>query len=108
MSGSGGGGGYYEPGSGCEGLVEKTVLNSPVATVLARLKAEDRLLLEVKTNKGNKIVVAVSKKQVAGSITIARLPVLIKCIESGHGFVAIVISVKSGRCEVQIESADPA
>lgn len=106
MSGSGGGGGYSEPESGCEGLVEKTVLNSPVAAVLGRLKAKDGLQLEVKTSKGSKIVVAVYKKQVAGSITIARLPALIKCIESGRDFVAIVLSVRSGRCEVQVQPAD--
>jgi len=104
MSGSGGGSGYYDPDQGCAGLVEKTVLNSPVATVLDRLNPNDRLSLEVKNTKGSKIVVAVHGKQVAGSITIARLPVLIMCIESGIEYVAIVISIKSGRCEVQIES----
>ena len=105
MSGSGGsGGGSYEPQPDCKDIVEKTVLNSPNAAVLAQLKPQDQLTLEVKP-KGGKTVVAVWKKQTAGSITFAQIAALKNCIEAGHKFIAVVLQIKSGRCEVLVKPA---
>lgn len=108
MTGSGRaiGGGYLDDKTDCKNLVEKTVLNSPDPVVLAKLKEKDILKLVLRRPGGKKIVVAEWKGAVAGSITFARLAQLIRCLEDNHKFVAEIMNVRSGRCEVLVKPAD--
>lgn len=98
--GSGGSGG----GSGanpCATLMATTILNSPKAAVLAHLQPGQ--VLDVGLRAGSPgVVVATWKGQEAGSITFATIATLINCLNAGFSFVADVLSVNGGRCEVRV------
>ena len=103
MSG-GGGGGYVGDGAGggsgddCD-IVEKVPLNSPKKTVLATLKVGDDLDVVLVS----KSLIARSKAgNDAGSLTPKSLARLIACIEKGNDYVASVVKVVGGACEVEI------
>jgi hypothetical protein len=107
MSG-GGGGGYVGGGDGgrsggggsddCD-IVEKVPLNSPKKAVLATLKVGQDLDVVLV----NKSLVARDKAgHDAGSLTPRSLARLIACIEEGNEYLAAVVKVVGGACEVEI------
>lgn len=104
MSGHGGGGtGGGEPGPvpSCESLTAKVPLNSPDPKVIGALKPQD--ILQVRLQKaGGPVLVVTKTGKVAGSITSTLLARLIRCIEQGFEYEAVVLSVKGAMCEVQI------
>lgn len=84
-------------------IFEKTILNSPNPVVLSRLESNDVLNLRVEDSNGRRSLVAIDNTgEVAGSITSMSMARLIRCIESGHNFIALVIEIDGGRCDVQI------
>lgn len=101
--GGGGGGGGLSPSSGvdCARLVIRTTLNSPDPKVVGKLKKGDQLSIEVQGTRGP-VVVKNSAGQVAGSITAQQLLDLIKCIDDGYEYVAIVREVAGGKVDVEI------
>jgi hypothetical protein len=106
MSGSSGGGGgsgggrEFPPvktGDNCEKLDVPTLLNSPVPTVVANLKKGDRL--EVVLRKAGSLArleAVDSRGKVAGSLTPNELLQIVRCIEDGHDYVAVVMSDPAG------------
>jgi hypothetical protein len=113
MSGSGGGsgrigvdgGGESSPGD-CGSLVVETTLNSPVSAVVASLKKDDKLLVEVRVGSGgvNSLVAKNAAGQIAGSLTPPSLIKILKCIENGFRYVAVVLNdVKGGVVRVRIQ-----
>ena len=113
MSGGGGGGSWDQdwrpPTSGSANdkcnIVERTVLNSPVATVVSELKVGDILFVELETTPRNRVVAKSSAGTVAGAITSTKLVDLIECLQDGHTYEGEVISVHGGRIEIEIRLA---
>jgi hypothetical protein len=104
MSGSGGGGGGGGPVSpsrpDCSTLVFRTPLASPKPKVIAKLKKGDQLELIAQTAAGPAIVQTPQGEE-AGSIT-SRLADLLRCLDEGYKYVAIVMSITGGNVEVEI------
>lgn len=107
MSGSGGGGGGSTPDDivDCASISFKTILNSPNSSVIAQLKPSDILKLKLKSPTGPLVAITKEGKE-AGSITSAMLARLIECITGGHKYIAKVIEIDGGKCEVHV-SAEP-
>lgn len=97
--GQGGAGGGGE--NLCATLAVRTVLNSPKAAVLAQLNSGHILTVQLR-DIGQNVVVALHNGQEAGSITFANILMLINCLRAGFPFVADVLSVEGGRCEVRV------
>ena len=102
MSGSGGGTWVDQPGDSCETLSQQTTLNSPNRAVLIQLKKGTSLAVSV--NKTGKAVTveALFNGQVAGTITSSIIQRLAECMEKGYQYVAEVVEVQGGACQVQI------
>lgn len=114
MSGSGGGGGDNwrttggddnEPGSDKCAIIEQTVLNSPVAQVVAQLNGDELLNVELEEQPRRRLVAKTANGEVAGAITSARLVDLIECIQEGHSYVAQVLAKTGGRVDIEIRPA---
>jgi hypothetical protein len=101
-TGTGTGGGRAGIEAGCAGLAETLVLMSPVAAVLATLKADDELVVE----RRGKPVLAVHLGHVAGSIIPAELTKLLDCLDRGFKFAFTVRSVVGSRCEGTLHCVD--
>jgi len=113
---SGGGGGSYRPdpvtpkapkgkggGDGNDGderdpciLVEETLLNSPVPRIVKTLKPDQELQVVLQVGPPVRVLIQTADGETAGSITGARLPQIIKCMEAGVEYGATVISIKEG------------
>jgi hypothetical protein len=101
MSGGGGGGyvgGGTSSGASCN-IVERVPLNSPKPAVVSRLRVGDELdvILQAKS--------LIARAQIhgpAGSLTPKSLALLIDCIENGNEYIAKVIKLSGGACEVEI------
>lgn len=106
-SGSGSGTGAGGGGSGggrllkCPNIKFTAVLNSPQPNVLNTLKIGD--ILSVSIQSGSSIsVVVTSNKGIAGSITGQYLSDLISCMQNGYEYVAKVVSINGGKCDVEV------
>jgi hypothetical protein len=81
----------------CSSLSVETTLNSPVAAVVSRLKKNDELLVEVvTTSRGKSLVAQDSAGNTAGALTPPSLIQIIKCIEGGYQYVAVVLDDPAG------------
>jgi hypothetical protein len=101
MSGSGGGG-YSGPArsANCK-IVEQTALNSVQAA--ARRKLEKGMQLDIRLTKGRVLEAHLPKGGgVAGSVTPDSMPELIACIEKGHSYQAVVVTIDGAFIEVEI------
>lgn len=108
-TGSGAGGASGAGGSGgtaqdCTNIFERTTLASPVPAVLALLRSSSVLTLQAQSPQGP-LLATIADGRVAGSITSASLVRLLRCIAEGYGFVAIVLTVSGGKCDVEIRPA---
>jgi hypothetical protein len=112
MSGPGGGGGGggggrppIEPVPNCE-LIERTQVNSPKAGVIKHIQVNDVLTVKLLTEAGQKLLVAETDRgETAGSLTPRHLPELIRCIQAGHRYIAVVLRVLGGIVEVEVRPA---
>lgn len=103
MSGSGGGGGWSDPvQDSCEKLTSETTLTSPVRETIAQLSKGALLDIRVDNVSGTRVVRAIYKGSIAGSITSAIIQKIAECIEKGHSYVAEVLSVQGGACRVRV------
>lgn len=97
----GGGGGGGDPNDACA-IFERTRLNSPDKTVLATLRVNDVLKLELKDGRPVLLLAVDSRGRTAGSITSPKLPQIIACIRQGRAYEAEVQTLNGAICEVQI------
>lgn len=100
-----GGGGEGGAGGGdpCS-LIEDTNLNSPVPAVVATLKPGEVLAVRLVPGPPVRVVVQTAAGLTAGSITGAKLPQIIKCLEAGVGYKADVVSVKGAAVRVRVSN----
>lgn len=102
MSGSGGSSWSEETQDSCEKLTSETTLTSPVRNVIAQLRKDMVLDVDVDDSGATPVVRALHNGQVAGSITSAVIQKIVACIETGHAYVADVLSVQGGACRVRV------
>ena len=100
-----GGGGEGGAGGGdpCS-LIEDTNLNSPVPAVVATLKPSEVLAVRLVPGPPVRVVVQTAAGLTAGSITGAKLPQIIKCLEAGVNYKADVVSVKGAAVRVRVSN----
>ena len=100
LAGSGGGGGQVaDP---CD-IDESTVINSPDRNVLSILRVGDVLDIELLLGPPRRLIVKAANGAVAGSITSASLPQLIKCSQNGVRYGAEVLSIRGAVCQVHVQ-----
>lgn len=98
-AGSGGGGGTgVDP---CD-IVSLTNLNSPNPAVVPTLRPGDVLDVRLQAGPPRVLQARTAAGQVAGSITSPEMPRIIDCIRQGVIFVADVVTVRGGVCQVRI------
>ncbi len=123
MSGSGGGGDWRpEPakpsskskkgdqGGGAKGappdpcnINEVTTLNSVNRNVIAGIRPNDHLAVVFQPGPPQRLVAQTSAGVTAGSITSPSMLQIIQCIQAGHDYDAVVLSVRGAQCQVRIE-----
>lgn len=124
MSGSGGGGNDWRPepakpaskpkagsqGGGAKAppdpcnITEVTTLNSVDRNVLAGLRPNDRLAVAFQAGPPQRLVAQTQAGATAGSITSPSMLQIIQCIQAGHNYDAVVLSMRGAQCQVRIES----
>jgi hypothetical protein len=102
MSGSGSSSWTAPTGDSCERLTSDTTLTSPDPAVISQLHDGTLLDVAVDDSGAHPVVRAMYQGQVAGSITSSIIQKLVECIESGHQYVAQVLSVQGGTCRVRV------
>lgn len=86
----------------CEDLVINTNLASPQPEVLALLNVGDELTIYAASDQGP-IQALNSSGDVAGSIVSREQIRLLNCINQGIQYIAEVLSLDQGQCQVQIK-----
>lgn len=91
----------------CEGISIPTLLNSPVAKVVATLKKGDRLTVVQDKSAGfSRLEAHTPGGKVAGSLTPNEVLDIINCMNKGHKYVAVVTNDPAGGVvKVRIQSA---
>jgi len=107
MSGSGGGGpggsSFGDAPVSCERLVIETILSSPKANVVAKLKVGDILDVRLEEQAGTVVVALYLGDEKAGGITSASTNRLRECIDLGTQYTATVMSIAGGQVNVRIK-----
>ena len=85
----------------CEKLTIHTRLASPVPNVVATLTIGQILTIRLSSVVGP-IEAVTDQGNVAGAILTTKLTQLINCITSGTAYVARVLSINGGDCQVSI------
>lgn len=87
-------------GSECQKIYKPINLLSPVSELLSKINIGDELEFQVVDNNGQNYLQVVYKGETAGSVTrYARQ--IIDCIEKGHNYVAVIISLDGGSCVLE-------
>ena len=100
-SGGGDGGTGGPEADRCD-IVSLTNLNSPNAAVVGTLRSGDVLDVHLQVGPPRLLLAATAAGQVVGSITSAEMARLIACIQQGESYVADVLSVRGGICQVRV------
>lgn len=105
--GSSGGGGLGQGGGGsvdpCS-ISYKGPINSPKAAALASVKIGDKLTVSVdKTGRSPVLVVKTPTGTEAGSLTFNGYLNIIKCIDSGAGYLATITNIAGGVYQVTVD-----
>jgi hypothetical protein len=107
MSGSGGDSGtvYSQPteGDSCNELTINTQIATPQAEVIATLSVGDLLTIQISSDQHTVQILDINGK-VAGNVISSKLIRLINCINNGTIFIAEVLSVDGGACEIQVRA----
>jgi hypothetical protein len=98
--GGGGVSGGFDP---CV-LTEETTLNSPVPATVGALKPGDVLAVDLEQGPPLRVVVRTSAGLTAGSITSAKLPQIIACLQAGVSYIAQVVSVRAAAVRVRVSN----
>ena len=102
------GGATGQGGSGTDGgadpcdIAAITNLNSPNPNVIRGLQAGDKLQIDLRTGPPRLLLAVTATGQTAGSITSPQMATIIQCILQGVNYVAEVISVRGGICQVRV------
>jgi hypothetical protein len=87
----------------CERVYRGVSLSSPKRNILSKLKVGDRLNLEIRTYKDSFVVFAVTASgEDAGTVISSSNVQIIKCIQQGYIYVAIVKTLDGGDCTLEI------
>lgn len=123
MSGGGGGGGDWRPepkapvpepkGGGGGGVVagdpcvidEVTSLNSVSPAALRNVGPGSLLNVVFMAGPPQRLVVQDNSGQIVGSITSRSMLQIIECIQSGRRYVAEVLGIQGGSCQVRVRLA---
>ena len=97
-----GGGGKPVPPDPCN-ITEVTTLNSVNRNVIAGLRPNDRLAVVFQAGPPQRLVAERQPGVIAGSITSPSMLQIIQCIQAGHNYDAVVLSVRGAQCQVRIE-----
>jgi len=84
-------------------ITEVTTLNSINRNVLAGLRPNDRLSVVFQAGPPQRLVAQTQAGATAGSITSPSMLQIIQCIQAGHNYDAVVLSVRGAQCQVRIE-----
>jgi hypothetical protein len=84
----------------CSNIDFRTLVSSPDATVLKKIRQND--ILDYEVNNG--ILVVKYKAEVLGNLIISRIPELVNCILNGTKVVITVLKIENGACTVQVEN----
>lgn len=102
---SGSRGGDYtpigQPGP-CDKLQVETALQSPNPDVLATIRKDDELELQLKAVGNRHAVLVLKGSDVAGSLVFASLQKLVECMQAGYQFVAQVLAISGPSCRLRI------
>ena len=91
------------PTDACD-ITEVTTLSSPNRMIVSTLRVGDILDLELRLGPPRQLL-AKRGDQVAGSITSPKSAQIIQCISrEGRAYVAVVRTIRSGLCNVEIQS----
>lgn len=103
MSGSGSGGGGFDPTSpkDCKTLSIYTQLASPDPALVGKLKIGEILTIRLIPPTGP-VQVFNKSGEVVGAILSKDVAKLIECISDGHEYQAKVLDIKGGNCQVII------
>lgn len=83
-------------------IISLTNLNSPVPAVVTALRSGDVLDVHLQVGPPRILQARTSAGLVAGSITSPEMARIIECIRQGVVFVADVMSVSGGICQVRV------
>ncbi|MDB5121839.1 MAG: hypothetical protein JWN56_3057 [Sphingobacteriales bacterium] len=105
---SGGGGGYMpeiksNQDVDCNKLSMVTSLSSPVSHVILNTKVGDELEIQLITPASLQVFNA--NGELVGSLLVTQRDRIIKCINEGVKFVAIVLKINGGNCEIRIKTS---
>jgi hypothetical protein len=96
------GGAKTVPPNPCN-ITEVTNLNSVNRNVVAGLRPNDRLGVVFQAGPPQRLVAESQPGVIAGSITSPSMLQIIQCIQAGHTYDAVVLSVRGAQCHVRIE-----
>lgn len=97
-----GGGGAVRTEIACERLSFDTQLSSPKPAVVAQLKVDDVLAVEIDQQGPAQVVVIKLGNQIAGGITSPKMVRLLECLQAGSTYQATVTSISGGQVSVRI------
>lgn len=84
-------------------IIEQTKINSPDPTVRATLREKDVLSLDYDAGPPKRLLAKTEAGAILGSITSSSMPQLIRCILAGYEYDVIILSIKGGLVDVQIQ-----
>jgi hypothetical protein len=102
--GDGGSGGGVEPGDPCV-IDEVTPLNSVSPAALRTVRPGTLLDVVFVPGPPRRLIAQDSAGQIVGSITSRSMLQIIECIQSGRRYVAEVLGVQGGSCQVRVRLA---
>ena len=89
------------PNEDCRGLVINTNLRSPQATILQNLKKGDLLIIQTASDQGP-LQAFDADGNLAGNIISREQAKLLDCIIRGTEYMAEILSIENGQCDIQI------
>jgi hypothetical protein len=102
-TGSGRGGGFGgDSGTDCSALRFDVFLSSVNPDALGSFEKDDRLRIELRTTPTRVLVVVLSDGTVVGAIA-QRVRELLRCIQQGVEYWAMVKNISDGDVEVRVE-----
>jgi hypothetical protein len=89
-------------GATCASLLIRTTLKSPEPRVVAALRPDDVLVVEFRQDGSDAVVAKNQGGEVAGAIVSGSHAQMVACMRKGFQFVALVLGVDGGACDVEV------